>query len=172
MGVDLEVMVTSQKKRVTLPSGETVIVYGYRTCGRCERDSSDRIIDHASKGVDDHNPRFIVSLGFGEVNDKGSRVFEWVEGLLVYRVDQDKSCRAAWLDTSSPPNTKPLGFLKKQGRSWILVTRFEQKVSGTSISKGLAFSYNRMIEYIEDGKFRSLYCWKDESTASPQLAPC
>jgi len=183
MGVDFEVMVTSQKRRVTLPNGETVTVYGYRTCPRGEsrpsswlhecQNAQDAIVERASVGVDSNNPRYIVALGFGEIEKKGKRrrVFELEEGRLVRQVEDGRSCAVAWWDSNEPPNTKPIGFLKKVGNRWTIVTRYESRCNSTTLDdNGNSIARNCCVEYIdENGKYQQFSYWQDE--ASVHQAP-
>lgn len=181
MGVDLEVMVTSQKRRVTLPSGEKVTVFGYRTCPRGEsrpsswlhecQDAQDAIVERARDGVRNNQPRYIVGLGFGERERWGGktrRVFDWKDGLRVYEVIENHNCPVSWWDTDAPPNTKLIGFLKKEGRRWVVTLRYESECRSTGWDlQGNPVHRNRFVEYIdENGKYQHFGYWKDEASES------
>lgn len=194
MGVDLEVMVASQKRQVIMPDGTKVMVYGYRTCPRGESrpagshffqrcNIEERLSERAWPGVEAAKPRFIIGLGCGERNEAGTRVFEWEEGRLVRQVVDGKNCPVIWWDSDPPPHTVPVGFLKKVGKRWHLVKRHEYKANSSNLSTGEKF--NRCVEYIDDeGKFRCHYYWHDEAAhVAPsvmsragggvgQLSPC
>lgn len=176
MGVSLQVMVTSQKRMATLPDGEKVVVFGYRTCGRGEflpsgsikecREIQDTIAYRAMEGVLKHNPRYIVLLSEDFVDRKNKWVFNLAEGSVVYRVNDGECCPGCWWDNKAPSNTSPVGLLKKSGKRWIVVKELIRECSSTAWDEnGQTIKRNRCREYINGiGEYTCEYYWDDRQT--------